>query len=163
MKDRTEQQVEDILGFIKSKWELSPLEEDTLDSVLTLFSAKKTDEIKQLSYLMNGEEEQLLQTLYQRGIESYASEEFDLVSANDEFDLVDALNHLNYDFSSNVSDTEMIKYLEEDGWTVVWDKNEIKTDFDYVDTELYQDIYEKFESLNIFDRERLRNEVIKFK
>ena len=163
MENRKLKDVEDILDFIKSKWQLSILEEDTIDSVLNLFSAQKAREIAQLSYLVNDEEDKLLVTLYQRGIESYASKEFDLVSVNDEHDLVEALEKLNYDFTSKISDENMIESLRNDGWTVFLDEMELGSEFDSVDKELYQDIYYKFESLDVFDRERLRNEVIKFK
>ena len=163
MENRKVKDVEDILDFIKSKWQLSILEEDTIDSVLNLFSAQKAREIAQLSYLVNDEEDKLLATLYQRGIESYASKEFDLVSVNDEYDLVEALEKLNYDFTSKISDENMIESLRNDGWTVFLDEMELGSEFDSVDKELYQDIYYKFESLDVFDRERLRNEVIKFK
>ena len=56
----------------------------------------------------------------------------------------------------------MIESLRNDGWTVFLDEMELGSEFDSVDKELYQDIYYKFESLDVFDRERLRNEVIKF-
>ena len=49
MENRKLKDVEDILDFIKSKWQLSILEEDTIDSVLNLFSAQKAREIAQLS------------------------------------------------------------------------------------------------------------------
>ena len=162
MENRKLKDVEDILDFIKSKWQLSLIEGDVLDSVLNLFSAQKTDEIQQISYLIDNEEDDLLRTLYQRGIESYASKEFDLVSVNDEYDLVEALEKLNYDFTSKISDENMIESLRNDGWTVFLDEMELGSEFDSVDKELYQDIYYKFESLDVFDRERLRNEVIKF-
>jgi hypothetical protein len=162
MENRKLKDVEDILDFIKSKWKLSINEEDTLNSVLNLFSAQKTKEIEQISYLIDNEEDDLLRTLYQRGIECYACDEFDLVSSSSEYDLVDALEKLDYDFTSEVSDEEMVRSLEDIGYTVVWDRDDLGSEFDSVDMELYQDIYYKFESLNVFDRERLRNEIIKF-
>ena len=162
MENRKLKDVEDILDFIKSKWKLSINEDEVLDSVLNLFSAQKTKEIEQISYLIDNEEDDLLRTLYQRGIEYYACDEFNLVSSSSEDDLVDALEKLDYDFTSEVSDEEMVRSLEDIGYTVVWDRDDLGNEFDSVDQVLYQDIYEKFESLNVFDRERLRNEVIKF-
>ena len=52
MENRTNKQVTDIIDHIKDVWQLSLNEEDLLDSVLILFSAQKTEKLKQIEYLL---------------------------------------------------------------------------------------------------------------
>jgi hypothetical protein len=158
---RTQEKIEKVVELLKTEWELSNSEEDILHSVLTLIGNKREKQLKQLSHLLNEEEEELLETLYQRGIERYACYNFDLVSSHSEVDLVDALEDLNYDFTSEVTDEEMIESLEDDGWVVTREGEDIQlSNFDYVDNLLFKDIYDKFESADMIQRKELRDKFL---
>ena len=160
MENRQPIQVTQIVDYIKDIWSLSVVEEDVLDSVLILFSRQKTDKIKQLEYLLNEDTEELLETLHQRDIENYACNEFDLVSAESENDLVDALKHLNYDFLEEVTDEEIIEYLENDGWTVTMDKYGLERT-DIVSDMQFEELNELFSNLDFISREKLLKELRK--
>jgi len=157
---RTENHTLEILDFIKSKWQLDINEEGILESVLSLFAENKTEEIKQLSYLLNEDEDELLETLYQRGVEAYACREFGLISEDDEDDLVEALKDNNFDFSSEVSDKDMIASLENDGWTVTFGDEEVDRGLDNIDDSLLGDITEAFLAEDLYGRQRMRDLVI---
>ena len=64
MELRNNKQVTDIIDHIKDVWQLSLNEEDLLESVLILFSAQKTEKLKQIEYLLNEEDSDLLETLH---------------------------------------------------------------------------------------------------
>lgn len=151
MENRTNKQVTDIIDHIKDVWQLSLNEEDLLDSVLILFSAQKTEKLKQIEYLLNEEDSELLETLHQRDIEDYACREFDMISKNDRYDLVGALKDLNFDFSEEVTDTEMIEALEEDGWYVSLDNG--YTNSNIVEEGQFEEWTELFSKLSVQERD----------
>jgi hypothetical protein len=151
-----------VLESLKKEWELSILEEDLLESVLTIIGDRREKELKQLLHLLNEEEEELLATLHQRTVEDYACYNFDLVSSHSEVDLIDALKDLNFDFTSEVSDEDMINSLEDDGWIITRQEEDVElSNFDYVDNLLLKDIYDKFEASNTFERQALRDKILK--
>lgn len=154
---RTENHTLEILDFIKSKWQLSVNEEDLLDSLLVLFSAQKTEKLKQVEYLLNEEDSDLLETLHQRDIEEYACWQFDMISKNDIYDLVGALKDLNFDFLEEVTDTEMIEALEEDGWYVSLDNG--YTNSNIVEESQFSEWTELFNQLTIQQRELYINQI----
>jgi hypothetical protein len=162
MELRKERDVEDILDFIKEKWQLNVVEEEVLDSVFNVFAKQRVKEMKQIEYLLNGETEELLETLYQRDIECYACDEFDLIPANSEHRLEDALEDLNFNWASKITDEDMIESLEADGWKVTLDNEEFPTDFDYVDDTYFREIWEKFESLDWAGRKELRDKIVDY-
>lgn len=153
---RTENHTLEILDFIKSKWQLSVNEEDLLNSVLILFSAQKTEKLKQIEYILNEEDLDLLETLHQRDIENYACKQFDMVSKTDRYDLVGALKDLNFDFLEEVTDTEMIEALEEDGWYVSLDNG--YTNSNIVEEIQFSEWTELFNQLTIQQRENILKE-----
>lgn len=124
MENRKEEHVKLILDSITNIWILSPDEYEVMDSVLNLFAENKAKEIEQLEYLLNEETESLLETLYQRDVERYATREFELMSASDESDLVDALENMNYKFIEAVDEDDMVEYLENCGYSVSGDKED---------------------------------------
>lgn len=162
MKNRTDKNVKDITDFILDEFDLSVVEEEVLESILQVFKERDFKVLKQIEHLVNDETEDLLELLSDYSIQRYACRELDLIYGNDESDLVDALETLNYDFTNSVSDSDMISSLENGGWNVTWDKDEISTDFDIVDHTTYLEIQNKFESLNWEGRERLKQLVINF-
>jgi hypothetical protein len=158
---RTQEKLEEVVELLKTEWELSNLEEYILDSVLTLIGNKKEKELKQLSHLLNEEEEELLVTLPQRIVENYACYNFDLVSSHSESDLVDALEDVNFDFCSKISEDTMIESLEYDGWIITKEGDNAElSNFDYVDNLLFQDIYNKFEAAGMIQRKELRDKFL---
>lgn len=118
MELRNNKQVTDIIDHIKDVWQLSIQEEDVLDSLLILFSAQKTEKLKQVEYLLEDEINSLLGRLNDREIIEYCSEELGMVSSDDEDDLVEALDDLNYNWIDKVDEDEMINYLEENGYAI---------------------------------------------
>lgn len=156
MENRTNKQVTDIIDHIKDVWQLSLNEEDLLDSVLILFSSQKTEKLKQIEYLLNEEDSDLLETLHQRDIEDYACRQFDMISKNDKYDLVGALKDLNFDFSEEVTDTEMIEALEEDGWYVSLDNG--YTNSNIVEESQFSEWTELFTKLSVQERDSILKE-----
>lgn len=118
MENRNNKQVTDIIDHIKDVWQLSIQEENVLDSLLILFSAQKTEKLKQVEYLLEDEINSLLGKLNDREIIEYCSEELGMVSSDDEDDLVEALDDLNYNWIDKVDEDEMINYLEENGYAI---------------------------------------------
>lgn len=159
---RTQKRLEEVLESLKTEWKLSISEEDILDSVFNLIFRGNEKELKQLSHLLNAEEEELLMSLPQTIVENYACYNFDLISTHSESDLVDALEDLDFDFTREVTDEEMINSLEDDGWVVTrQDEESLINNFDYVDNLLLKDIYDKFEASNTFERQALRDKILK--
>ena len=153
---RTENHTLEILDFIKSKWQLSVNEENDLISVPTLFAENKTEKLKQIEYLLNEEDSDLLETLHQRDIEDYACRQFDMISKNDRYDLVVALKDLNFDFLEEVTDTEMIEALEEDGWYVSLDN--VYTNNNIVEEGQFEEWTELFSKLSVQERNNILKE-----
>ena len=152
--NRKEEHVKLILDNISDIGILSVRECDILDSVLTLFAENKTKEIKQLEYLLNEETESLLETLYQIDVESYATREFELMSASDESDLVDALENMNYRFIEAVDEYDMVEYLEDRGYSVNGDKED---NLDIVTQSDLDDLISNFLSADFEKRKLMLN------
>ena len=155
MENRTDNQVEDILDFIKCKWQLSIEEDDVLESILYLFSARKNNEIKQIEYLINDETEELFKTLNDREVIDYVTENWKFVASDDESGLEDALDDLNFKWIDKVTNTEMIKSLEDDGWTVEYDYKYPKHQADIVTQSQLEEMTEKFLNLSVQERDNL--------
>ena len=85
--------------------------------------AGKNDELKKVDCLLNNEIEDLLELLNDRQVINYVTEKWDFILSDDESDLVDALKDLNFRWIDKVSDEDMIKSLENDGWSVEFDYN----------------------------------------
>lgn len=88
--------------------------------------------------------------------------EDDFQSSLDDFsedELVEALEDLNYNFSGRVDEDLCIEYLEDLGYYISYDKS-ISNDYDYVDNCLFEDIVNKFNSLDYFSRQKMRDLII---
>ena len=118
MELRNNKQVTDIIDHIKDVWQLSLNEEYLLDSVLILFSAQKTEKLKQVEYLLDDEINSLLGKLNDREVIEYCSEELGMVSSDDEDNLIGVLDDLNYNWIDKVDEEEMISALEDCGYTI---------------------------------------------
>ena len=156
MEYRKPKDTEDILEFIKSKWQLTIQEFDILESVLDLFQAGDKREIDKIEHLVNEETEKLLSLLSSYEIENYATEEFNLVSATHEGDLVDALNDLNYDFSEKLSLEKHIEIVEDHGYQVLEVKDSYK---DIVSQAMAHQWMELFEEMTMQQRELYINQI----
>lgn len=156
MEIRKIKQVEDILDFVKSKWKLNIVEEDVLNSVLTLFAQQDIQKIKQIEHLLNNENDDLLDSLGESVITRYAVRELNLIDSNDEMDLVEALKKLNYNFIENVDEDEMIDYLEDNGYEVL-----VKEDSDILSDCQKEELNDYFESLSFLERAELLNKIKK--
>ena len=121
MENRKPKDTEDILEFVKSKWKLSIQEFDVLESVLVIFQAGDKREIDKIEHLVNDETEELLELLNDREVINYVTENWDFIASDDESGLVDALDDLKFNWVEKVTDTDMIKSLEDDGWNVTID------------------------------------------
>jgi hypothetical protein len=160
MENRKERDVEDILDFIKEKWQLSVNELETLESVFYVFAEQDVNMVQNIQYLVNDRHRELLEDLCQVTIENYARKNFDLISSDDEDELVRSLKKMNYNFMEEVSDEDMIESLEADGWTVIFGDNELLTEYDYVDDVYFREIWNKFESLDWARRKELRDKIV---
>jgi len=162
MENRKERDVEDILDFIKEKWQLSVNELETLESVFNVFAEQDVNMVQNIQYLVNDRHRELLEDLCQVTIENYARKNFDLISSDDEDELVRSLKKMNYNFMEEVSDEDMIESLEADGWTVIFGDNELLTEYDYVDDVYFREIWNKFESLDWAGRKELRDKIVNY-
>ena len=160
MELRKERDVEDILDFIKEKWQLSVNELETLESVFNVFAEQDVNMVQNIQYLVNDRHRELLEDLCQVTIENYARKNFDLISSDDEDELVWSLKKMNYNFMEEVSDEDMIESLEADGWTVIFGDNELLTEYDYIDDVYFREIWNKFESLDWAGRKELRDKIV---
>jgi hypothetical protein len=160
MENRKERDVEDILDFIKEKWQLSVNELETLESVFNVFAEQDVNMVQNIQYLVNDRHRELLEDLCQVTIENYARKNFDLISSDDEDELVWSLKKMNYNFMEEVSDEDMIESLEADGWTVIFGDNELLTEYDYIDDVYFREIWNKFESLDWAGRKELRDKIV---
>ena len=156
MESRKPKDTEDILEFVKSKWKLSLVEEDVLDSVLNVFSAQNKKEIEKIEHLINDETEELLSLLSSYEIENYACEEFDLISKKWEVDLVDALHDLDYDFSEKISLEDHIEIVEDHGYQVLETKDSYK---DIVSQAMAHQWMELFEEMTMQQRDLYINQI----
>ena len=154
MENRKNIQATQIIDYVKDIWSLSMEEEEVLDAVLIFLARQNTEKIKQLSYLLNNETQDLLETLNDREVAEYASEELDFIPKDDEDGLVDALRDLNFDFIDEVKDSDMIDSLENDGWTVTMDKYDVGVN-SIVDESQFNEMSELFLNLSVFERENV--------
>ena len=137
-------------------WSLSLIEKEVLDSFLELFLAGENTEIKKVEHLLNDETEELLELLNDREVINYVTENWDFISPEDESDLVDALDNLNFDWSSKITDADMINSLEEDGWSVKYDYKYPKHQGDIVTQSDLEEMTELFLNLS----QQKRSEII---
>lgn len=158
MENRKPKDVEDILEFIKSKWKLSLQEFDVLETILDIFQAGNEREIDKIEHLVNDETEKLLNLLSSYEVENYATEEFNLVSANDEEDLIEALNDLNFDFSEKLSLEKHIEIVENHGYQVLEVKDSYK---DIVSQAMTHQWMELFENMTMQQRDLYINQIKK--
>ena len=121
MVNRKQIELDRFKEEIDRVWSLSLIEKEVLESFLELFLAGKNTEIKKVEHLLNDETEELLELLNDRGVINYVTENWNFIASDDESGLVDALDDLNFDWSSKITDADMIKSLEEDGQSVKYD------------------------------------------
>ena len=156
MTNRKPKDTEDILEFVKSKWKLSIQEFDVLESVLDIFQAGKNTEVKKVEHLLNDETEELLELLNDREVINYVTENWNFIASDDESGLEDALEDLKFNWSSKITDADMIKSLEEDGWSVKYDYKYPKHQGDIVTQSDLEEMTELFLNLS----QQKRSEII---
>ena len=156
MESRKPKDTEDILEFVKSKWKLSIQEFDVLESVLDIFQAGKNTEVKKVEHLLNDETEELLELLNDREVINYVTENWNFIASDDESGLEDALEDLKFNWSSKITDADMIKSLEEDGWSVKYDYKYPKHQGDIVTQSDLEEMTELFLNLS----QQKRSEII---
>ena len=156
MESRKPKDTEDILEFVKSKWKLSIQEFDVLESVLDIFQAGKNTEVKKVEHLLNDEIEELLELLNDREVINYVTENWNFIASDDESGLEDALEDLKFNWSSKITDADMIKSLEEDGWSVKYDYKYPKHQGDIVTQSDLEEMTELFLNLS----QQKRSEII---
>lgn len=128
------------------------------------------EELEENTVYVEFDVEELLDEIENSDIYDYAVDNLNLVNENevksiedfDEDELVEALEDLNYNFSSRIDKDLCVEYLENLGYFVT-DERDISNDYDYVDNCLFEDIVNKFDSLSVFDRQELRNLIVDFK
>lgn len=121
MEIRNNKQVTDIIDYVLDTWDLTVNEEELLDSVLLTFSVQNIEKQKQLTHLINDETEELLEMLNDRIVLDYAIDLGGFLASDDEDGLEEALDDLKFNWVGKVTDTDMIKSLEDDGWNVTMD------------------------------------------
>ena len=149
MESRKQKDVEDILDFIKSKWKLSLVEEDVLDSVLLSFSAQKIEEIDKIKYLVNDEIRQLLHVLNDYEIIDYAQDYLNMI---DESDVEECDNCTDLE---EYSDDELLDECDRRDL-----KLEVDTDYrDIVSQAMAQEWMELFENMTMQQRDLYINQI----
>lgn len=154
-----------IIDAVKNISDLSITQEEVLDSLLILFAENKTKEIKQVEKLLNNEIEYLLETLPQRKVIDFVTDNFDFIAPNDESGLVDALEDLSYDFMRHMDVEEMIIKIEECGYYVSdYENKTIDPDsLDLIDNNKLEEIIELYNKSNWSERESIFNKLFKIK
>ena len=79
----------------------------------------------------------------------------------DDDDLIEELESNGYNFSKQIGEEDCIEFLEESGYIVSTPKE--LNEYDYVDNCLFDDIVSVFDSLSVFDRQKLRDLIVNFK
>jgi len=120
--------------------------------LLFLFSAQKTEKLKQVKYLLSDEIDSLLRTLNDREIIEYCSEELGMIPKDREDDLLDALDDLDYNWSDKVELCEHKEILEDHGYTV--EENGFETN-NVVDELQFEEWKELFIKLSVQERENI--------
>ena len=156
MVNRKQIELDKFKEDISKTWQLSVVENSALESFLELFLAGKNHEIKKVEHLLNDETEELLELLNDREVINYVTENWNFIASDDESDLVDALDNLNFDWSSKITDADMIKSLEEDGWSVKYDYKYPKHQGDIVTQSDLEEMTELFLNLS----QQKRSEII---
>ena len=118
MINRKQVELDRFKEEIDRVWKLSIVEQDVLCSFLNLFLAGKNTEIKKIEHLVNDETEDLLKLLNDREVIDYVTENWGFIASDDEDGLEEALDDLKFNWVGKVTDTDMIKSLEDDGWNV---------------------------------------------
>ena len=121
MTNRKQIELDRFKEEIDRVWKLSIVEQDVLCSFLNLFLAGKNTEIKKVEHLLNDETEELLEMLNDRIVLDYAIDLGGFIASDDEDGLEEALDDLKFNWVGKVTDTDMIKSLENDGWNVTMD------------------------------------------
>lgn len=157
MKNRTSKQVSDIMDFVLEKWDLSINEEELLDSLLFLFSERDIEKQRQLTHLVNDETEEVLKLLNDREVIDYVTENWNFIASDDEYGLEEALDDLGFNWIEKVTDTDMINYLENDGWSVEYDHKYPKHQNDIITCMQIQEMTDLFLNLSPQKREEIIN------
>ena len=121
MINRKQVELDRFKEDINRVWKLSIVEQEVLESFLELFLAGKNHEIKKVEHLLNDETEELLNLLNDREVLDYAIDLGGFIASDDESGLEEALDDLKFNWIEKVTDTDMIKSLEDDGWNVTMD------------------------------------------
>ena len=156
MINRKQVELDRFKEEIDRVWKLSIVEQDVLCSFLNLFLAGKNTEIKKVEHLINDETEELLKLLNDREVLDYAIDLGGFIASDDESGLVDALDDLNFEWIEKVTDTDMIKSLEDDGWNVTMDDIYPRHQADIVTQSDLEEMTELFLNLS----QQKRNEMI---
>lgn len=127
------------------------------------------DELEKDEVYVEFDVQELLDEIDNEDIENYARYSLDMMYEDDfesslddfnEEELVEALEDLNYNFSSRIDEDLCVEYLKNSGYFVT-DKRSISNDYDYVDNCLFMDISSVFDSLSCTGRQELRDLIIK--
>ena len=161
MINRKQVELDRFKEEIDREWKLSIVEQEVLESFLELFLSGKNTEIKKVEHLLNDETEELLKLLNDREVINYVTENWNFIASDDESDLVDALDNLNFDWSSKITDADMINSLEEDGWSVKYDYKYPKHQGDIVTQSDLEEMTELFLNLSQQKRNEMINKMLK--
>ena len=156
MINRKQVELDRFKEEIDRVWKLSIVEQEVLDSFLNLFLVGKNTEIKKVEHLLNDETEELLKLLNDREVIEYATEEFDLIR-NKTYDLEEALDDLNFNWVEKVTDNDMIKSLEDDGWNVTMDDIYPRHQADIVTQSQLEELTDLFLSADLNKRQEIIN------
>ena len=157
MINRKQVELDRFKEEIDRVWKLSIVEQDVLCSFLNLFLAGKNTEIKKVEYLLENEIEDLLNTLNERDLIRYAERNLDMIDAGNKDGLEEALDDLNFRWVNKVSDKDMIKSLENDGWSVEFDYNYPRHQADIVTQSDLEEMTELFLNLSQQKRSEMIN------
>jgi len=138
-------------------WKLSIVEQEVLESFLELFLAGKNHEIKKVEHLLNDETEELLKLLNDREVLDYAIDLGGFIASDDESGLEEALDDLKFNWIEKVTDTDMIKSLEDDGWNVTMDDFYPRHQADIITQSQLEELTDLFLSADLNKRQEIIN------
>lgn len=142
-----------ILEYIQEQWQLSLREKDILEQILDLFKNEELSTLKKLEYVLDEDYRKILDFIPQTNIFNFALDNFDLVSTDDEQSLLNALNGLDYNFTDDLSEEDLLERASDLGYNLMEGSSNVVLDSQK------EELLEAFEGMDFRQREELISKI----
>lgn len=156
MKNRNSKHIENILDAISENFDLSVNEENIVESFLILLKDGEIKKLKQVEHLLIEEFDELLETIPNNTLRRYCESELDMADSQVESGLEDALDDLDYKWSSKIDFEKTISICEDEGYEVLE-----KETTSIVEDMQMEEMKELFLNLSCAEKEELINKLRK--